>query len=351
MNGRPKHMWWVAGGRWVYIFVWGWLLGAVLTACGSSEEIVVKTADGVEISARDIDANPLALLPPGALVLANVQPQELFQSQLGARFVQLAKSQFPLPPGAQFEPQRDLDRLLVGAYSIQGVDLAGVAVGRFNVEAIADAARRSEITPLGVPLVRVKYSHWEFYVAGNVGFCPLTSRTALFGNEVGMRRALDRLERGELSVQQENDLVTLVERPGAPLAIGASNSDAGLNALARYVPLVRPMRMARVVANLQPPGVNIAGTLTFDDAQTAEQARLEMNQAYAALQTLTTVGAVFGLDLPVRNYEASVLKTSLQVTIAAEVAAAVTLLNMLDTVLLARRSNAHTSPPFNSGPN
>src|SRR5690606_28199012 len=75
-----------------------------LTACGSSKEIVVKTADGVEIAAKDIDANPLSLLPGGALLLANVQPKELFQSSLGGRFRNLAAKQFPLPPSAQFEP-------------------------------------------------------------------------------------------------------------------------------------------------------------------------------------------------------------------------------------------------------
>lgn len=321
-----------------------------LTACGSSKEIVVKTADGVEITAKDIDANPLSLLPGGALLLANVQPKELFQSSLGGRFRNLAAKQFPLPPSAQFEPERDLERLLIGAYSMQGLDLAGVAVGNFNPEAIAEAARRGEMTPLGAPLVRVSYSHWEFYVAANLGFCVLTPRTVLFGNEIGMRRALDRLERGEIQVQQEPDLVALLERPGAPIAVGASNADGSLDVLAQRVPSAKEFTMARVVANLQPPGLNVAGTLTFTDAPSAERARNGIDDASRALQTLSTVGALLGLDMPIRKYESRVLDSSVQVTLGADSAVAIALMDAMDALLSAHAAAAHGSSHFSYAP-
>jgi hypothetical protein len=47
--------------------------------CGS-EEVVVKTADGVELSAKDIDNNPLALLPGGSLGTFSIDAPKLFQS-------------------------------------------------------------------------------------------------------------------------------------------------------------------------------------------------------------------------------------------------------------------------------
>lgn len=305
---------------------------AVGVAC-TSEEVVIKTATGVELAAADIDAEPLALVPPGSVALVNLQAKELFQSTLGQRFLELARSQFPLPVSVHFEPQRDLERLLIGVYSASGVDFSGVAVGHFDVQAIQNAAAKSEITPLGTPLVAVRYSNWEFYVSANVGFCVLTPKTVIFGNEVGIRRALDRLERGELRVQQVPEVEALMRNPGAPIALGASNADAALDALIQKTPLAANLRLARVVANLLPPGMNVAGTFTFADVESAQLAKQRIDQTLATFDSAGSVAALFGLSKPMQSYQTNLVELSVQVTIATETQVAESLLAGLNGLL------------------
>lgn len=314
-------------------------LGLGASAC-SSEEVIVKTTSGVELKAADIDAEPLALIPPGALAVANLQPKDLFVSTLGHRFLALAQSQFPLPPSANFEPQRDLERLIVGVYSAAGVDFSGVAVGRFDVAAIKAAADKSELTPLGTPLVPVRYSQWDFYVSANIGFCVLTPKTVLFGNEVGIRRALDRLERGDLRVSQDADVETLMRNPGAPIALGGSNSDPALGALLQRTPLGSNLRVARIVANLQPPGLNVAGTFTFVDATSAESARSGFEQLFSALRGLDAVGALFGVQPSNVQHQTQLVETSVQVSVATETQVAERLLTGLNEFLPRRSPSA-----------
>jgi hypothetical protein len=316
----------------------GLVVAALAVGC-SSEEIIVKTAAGTELKAADIDADPLALLPPNSLALLNLDPKQLFQSSLGRQFLLLAQSQMPLPPSAQFEPQRDLDRLLVGFYSAAGADFAGVAVGKFDVAAIKAAAARSEATPLGTPMVAVRYSQWEFYVSANLGFCVLTPKTVLFGNEVGIRRALDRLERGDLRVEQAADVEALMRTPGAPIALGASNADAALDSLIQRTPLATNLRMARVVANLEPPGFNVAGTFTFADASSAQVAKERFEQTLATVDNLGAVGAWFGAQKPIQSHQTNLLDASVQVSIAAETQVAESLLAGLNGLLPKRAAS------------
>lgn len=317
------------------------LAALILAAQGcSSEEIIVKTAAGTELRAADIDADPLALVPSRALAIVNLDAKELFQSSLGQRFVTLAQSQLPLPPSAQFDPQRDLQRLLIGFYASSGADFAGVAVGKFDVAAIKAAAAKSEVTPLGTPLVAVRYAQWDFYVSANLGFCVLTPKTALFGNEVGIRRALDRLERGDLRVDQATDIEALMRNPGAPIAVGASNEDAALDALIQRTPLATNLKIARVVGNLQAPGLNLAGTFTFGDAASAQVARDRFEQTFATFDTLGAVGVWFGAQKPVQTHQTNVVETSLQVSVASETQVAESLLAGLNGLLPARQAGA-----------
>jgi hypothetical protein len=303
----------------------------LLNAC-SGEEIIVKTADGQELSAADIDKEPLSLLPPG-LAVANVSTLELFNSSLGNQLVALAESQLPIPASANFNPRRDLKRLFVAVYSAAGVDFAGVAVGKFDPKAIEAAAARSEVTPLGTPLVTVKYSKWTFYVSANLGFCVLTPNTVLFGNEVGIRRALDRLERGDLTIQLHPDVEALLRTPGAPIAIGATNLNGELDPFVQKTPLAANIRVVRAIADLKEPGSNFAGTFTYADESAAAAAKEGIDQTFTTLDSLSTVGALFGLRKPVRSYATELKETSVQVAVSSDTVTAEMLLSMLNGLL------------------
>ena len=301
----------------------------VLGGC-SREEVIVKTADGVELVARDIDADPLALMPGGAVLVANVQTREVLQTAVAERMAQLMNQHMPIPASANFVPERDLERLVVGLYSLQGVDFAGVAQGRFDRDAIAAAAREAKVTPLGTPLVRVEYSNWEFYVSANVGFAVLTPNTLLFGNETGMRRALDRLERGELRVDLPPLLEALLRQPGAPVALGSDlEHDPQVQALGEQMTFLKGLKLARVVANFDPPGMHFAGTFTYPSEEQAEQA---LQSARSLHKTVTAVGVVakaIGIRQPLQQFEASRTTSSIQATAAIDSQATAALLDLL----------------------
>lgn len=325
---RKRALW----GGWGRAFSALVLAGTVLSAGCASEEIIVKTADGHKLSAADIDKDPLALMPPGLAVMSLATP-ELFASRLGNQLVALAESQLPVPASANFNPRRDLERVLVAVYSAAGVDFAGVAVGRFDINAIDAAASRAEVTPLGTPLVTVEYSQWKFYVSANIGFCVLTPRTVLFGNEVGIRRALDRLERGDLTLQLHPDVEALLRSPGAPIAVGASNSNGELDPFIAKTPLASDIRVVRAIANLDDPGLNFAGTFTYADETAAAVAKQRVDQTFATLDSLSTVGALFGLQKPVRTFGSEVKQTSVQVTVSSDTHATEMLLGMLNQLV------------------
>ena len=64
----------------------------------------------------------------------------------------------PLGPEANFDPKRDIKRVILGLYSLQGADVAVVIQGTFDPDAIRSAASRGAMTPLGVPLTRLEYA-------------------------------------------------------------------------------------------------------------------------------------------------------------------------------------------------
>jgi hypothetical protein len=309
---------------------WSALCLASLLAFGacSSEEVIVKTADGVELSAKDIDNNPLALLPGGSLGTFSIDAPKLFASSAGARLLQITRARLPVPESAGFVPERDLSTVLLGLYSFQGADFMGVATGNFNPEAIEAAAKGTQLTPLGTPLVRVEYAGRVFYVSGNIGFVVLTPHTVLFGNETGIRRGLDRLEAGRVKVELAPQIESFMRAPGAPFAFGSdAEYDPQVSAFTSQLPFLKGMSMMRAVGNFDPPGVNIAGTLTYKDAAQAEQGAAQLQSLQQNLAAYGFLASVIGLAQPIQQLQVTRVESSLQTSIALDGNAAAGLLN------------------------
>ncbi|HEX6765496.1 MAG TPA: hypothetical protein VF103_08470, partial [Polyangiaceae bacterium] len=162
---------------------------ALVGACAGHDDVIVKTGADKKVSDAQIDAEPVALLPGSAVAVAYVDARKLFASPFGARVLGVAERRMPLPASAGFDPKRDLEALWIGLYSMQGADVAGVAIGTFDRQKIEAAADGTQKTPLGIPVTKTTYSGHALYVAGDTGFTVLTSKVALFGNDVGVRRA------------------------------------------------------------------------------------------------------------------------------------------------------------------
>jgi hypothetical protein len=308
---------------------------AATTGCGGGEDIIIKTSEGAGLTAADIDREPLALLPGGAGLVGTLDAPALFASPMGARLLALLEARLPVPPSAGFEPRRDLDRLYVGLYSFQGVDFAGVAVGRFNQKAIEEAANGTQVTPLGSPLVRVEYAGRVFYVSANVGFVVLTDRTVVYGNETGIRRVLDRIEAGRVKNELTPEVDALMRQPGAPVAFGtALGANAVSDAVSAQQPFLRDLVMARVIGDFASPGMNAAATLTYENAEAALVARDSLQSTAQNLSTLgSLLGFVTGQAPPLRGFQATASGKSVQATAAFDATVADHLLGLASAVL------------------
>jgi hypothetical protein len=283
--------------RWALLFA-----ALAFFSCSKSEEVIIKTAAGRNLTAIDLDRDPIALLPDGPVAVLSVDAQAQFRSAFGQRLKQIVESRLPVPPSANFVPERDLDRTFVGIYSMQGVDFAGVALGRFNPAAIQQAADGTVNTPLGSPLVRSDYGGRQMYVSANVGFVVLTERVVLFGNETGMRRALDRIQSGHL----ENRIPPWIEQffqtqQGPVVAAMDLTSRPEVAAGARGIPGAQGLTTATAVGNFESPGMNLGGRLSYSDADHAARGAQAILALRQRIQSYSWLTSLMGLGDPIQS--------------------------------------------------
>lgn len=281
---------------------------AAAGGCGGDANLVPVAPRAIDLAM--IDRDPLALLPSGAVGLAGGDARQLFATNLGNDVDQIVRELVPIGPESNFEARRDVDRVTAGFYAMSGVDMCAVVEGRFDAAAIERAAEAKKVMPSGKAIVKTRYAEQSLYTVGNLGFTVLTPRTMLSGNEVGMRRALDRLryhqeragDPGGLERAVPAWMVEVVETRNASFAFAGdlSESSAG-SAASETVPYIAGVQRARVLGNFQQPGVNVAGTLTYKDEQSAANGGTtiknlsDMGQLAGILTTLaygTTIPAV-----------------------------------------------------------
>jgi hypothetical protein len=282
----------------------GLLLGGSGFSCKHNDgDSVVVTGEGARLSSEAIDHDPLALLPSKPVVLGVIDVPAFLSSPLGNEINRLAAKYVPLGQETGFVLQRDLQKMVGGAYSLAGVDVVAVAQGNFNPDLIRSAVERNVMTPGGVPLVHSKYAGNDVFTAGNVGFTVVTHHTMLLGNETGMRRALDRIRDNHLVREVPEWMTKLIETPRAATVLaGDVASEPRIAAAARMAPFLGGLSSFRLVGNFQPPGVNVAGTLTYADAQSAATGANAL-RGLAQMSAIAGVLAIFGLAAPLQNLQ------------------------------------------------
>jgi hypothetical protein len=273
-------------------------------ACKHNEgDSVVVTGEGVRLSSEAIDKDPLALLPANPVVLGWVDAQAFYGSQFGGEVNRVAAKYLPIGDQAGFVPKRDLKKLVGGAYSLAGADFVMVAQGDFNADRIRSAADQHATTPSGVPLVHSKYAGNDLFTAGNVGFTVVTQHTMLIGNETGMRRALDRIRDNRLKREVPDWMTKLMENPQASMVLaGDVTGQPQAAAMSKTAPFLNGLSNFRILGNFQPPGVNLAGTLSYPDA-TSAAAGANSLRGLGQMASLMNVLAIFGLSSPLQNLQ------------------------------------------------
>ena len=312
-----------------------WLVAAVLLGCSHTPDVIVQTGAGQEASVVDIDKEPLALLPGGAVGVASIDATALVASPFGTRLLSLLNLRLPVPPSAGFDPAHDLTRLYFGLYSMQGADLSGVALGKFDKAKIEAAVNGVEKTPQGVPIAKRRYAGRTLYTASGFGFCLLTDRTALFGNDTGIRRALDRVREGRVRRQTRPWMDKLLDdEKAAPIVAGADlRAQAIPEAASNNLKFLSGLETLAFVGNFKAPGVNLAGTFVYRDEAGAAQGAANVQALAGQLATYGTLMAIAGFPQPVRQLQAEAKGSQAAFVAGLDSAALITLMDKLPDYL------------------
>lgn len=305
--------------------------------CGRKDDVVVKTGADKKLTTAQIDADPIPLLPGGAIGMVYVDARALFASRFGDKLLGVVQRRTPLPASAGFEPRQHLEKLWLGFYSMQGADAAGVAVGTYDRERIEAAADGTQQTPLGVPVTKTRYAGRTLYAAGSVGFSVLTARTALVGNDTGMRRALDRIEEGRARRQIPAYMDRLLSTQNAPLVAGADFTSHPLpDATRRELPFLDGVETLALVGNFEEPGLNLAGTLTYSEPAAAERGAVNLVNLRVTLERYAPFLALVGIAQPIRKLEAQPKQSEVSFVVGVDGVAVAALLEKFQDFVMPR---------------
>ena len=277
--------------------------------CGGNKPDVV--APSTEALAEDA----LALLPGNAMGVGTVDARAFFGSHtFGADLAKLVEKYVPIGAESDFQASRDVDRVTFGSYSYQGIDVAAIVIGRFNGAKIRQVAAAQSPTKGGAPLVTSQYTGRDVYTVGNIGFTLLSDKRAIVGTEQGIRRVLERIKDKRVKRDIAPWMISVLETPGAALAVAGDFATQPMPPdAARQIPLpfMHGLKAARAVATFK-DGVQIAGSLTYPDAASADTASASVKQAANLSKWL----AVFGIK--VQNIDVKVEKTDVQVSLGVD---------------------------------
>jgi hypothetical protein len=291
-------------------------LALLQLSCGKGPEVILRSAAGAAVSAADIDRDPLQLLPPGSIAWFHLDVASSAQSDLGQYVLSDLEARFPMPDQAGFSLRRDVTQLNLAAYSLQGVDFAGVALGSFDAAKIAAAAVEYKGGPLAPQLTKSEYAGRTLFTAQNVGFSILTAHTALFGNDVGMRRCLDRIADARVADDLPAWVKELLGTPNASFSFGGDLSGNAVTAtLPRRLALLEGASQLRVVGNFTPPGVNLAGTIQHANPTAAGHSATALREVGGSVNVYAQL---LGLGRPIRKLETQAVGNDAQLVIAVE---------------------------------
>jgi hypothetical protein len=199
--------------------------------------------------------------------------------------------------------QRDLKKVVGGVYSLAGADVVAVAQGDFNPELIRSAVEKRAAGPSAFPIVQSKYAGNDIYTTNNVGFTVVTKHTILVGNETGMRRALDRIRDNRVRREVPEWMTKLMDNPQASTVLaGDVAGQPQVAAMAKMAPFLNGLSNFRILGNFQPPGLNLAGTLSYPDP-TSAAAGANALRSVGQMATWMNVLAFIGLSSPLQSLQ------------------------------------------------
>jgi hypothetical protein len=269
-------------GSFAFFAVAAWLL----VSCAGSETGAGPRAP-LQVTEEQLDGDPLLLLPPGPILALTFDARAFYEGRsFGADLGLVAEKLLPLATEAGFSPSRDVDRVVVGSYAMQGADVVAVVRGRFDGAQMVRAAAGA--------LVSTPYADRQMYTVSTFGFTVLTPHTFLMGTAAGLRRALDRIHDGRVKMDLPPWAIEALETKGAAFAFAGDFGGAPLSGLQGLPlpPWVGGVKTIRGFGDFHDPGVNVQGTVAFNDPPHASAGADAMRQLGALINTVAIAGVV-----------------------------------------------------------
>jgi hypothetical protein len=269
-----------------------------------------------ELTADQIDADPMALLPASPVAVANVDARAFYASgTLGAQLASVSEKVIPLGDDAGFNASRDVDRVVAATYSSQGADVVAVVSGRFD-EAKIEAAAQAQAAKGASAIAESEYAGHHVFTVNGTGFTILTPKTALAGTQAAMRRALDRVQDGKNKREIAQWMQDTLATPSAAAAIAVDFTQPLTSAAVGsfQISFVKGLKTVRAVADFKPPGMHLAGTLTYVDAASAASASSGMKAA----ATMESLVAMTGLAPKLHDVSVSANAADVEVSLAVD---------------------------------
>ncbi len=261
-----------------------------VVGCSSARGAVV-TFEGTSVDVETIDKDAWALLPPGMVGVMAFSAHDVLATPLGARVDAMVAKAVPAAYEAGLIPTQVVTRVTGASYASQGADGVGVlttSLGpEFEQKLGASAMQRT--TYVGRPV----------YVQGKVALTVLTQKTMLMGTETSVRRALEKLARGDLTRAMPAWMTEIQGGDDAHLALASDfEHHAVAGSLVHQLPFLKGIRTATVLSKYAPPNVHLVGTLNYEsegDRQSGAEFLRSVDKR-GLLETLVLAAA--GLSIP-----------------------------------------------------
>lgn len=281
-------------------------LSSVLTGCpGEKPDTKVPEPE------QSLD-DAYALLPGSAIAVGTVDARAFFANpHAGNDIAKMVEKFMPIGTEAGFSVGRDVDRIVFGSYSYQGIDVSAIVVGRFDSAKIKQVAASQSPTKAGVPLVVSSYAGRDVYTVNNVGFTLLSDTKAIVGTENGIRRVLDRIKDRRVKRDLAGWMIGTLDTAGAAFAVAADFASQPMPAEAiQQVPkeLTTGLKAMRAVGQFK-DGVQVAGSLTYAEPTNAEQSAEVIKKTASYSRLLAFIG------IQIKNFDVKVEKNDVQVTV------------------------------------
>lgn len=295
------------------VFSLGLGLALLVGGCASKQEHIVDAAAGRRAESVVIDRDSWGLFPAGALVWGQVDIQALSQAEFGGAILERAQRGVPLSRGAGIDWARDVETAHFAVYASARGDVATVLKGRFDAEKLRSAITKDPVTSSGEPISISKFAGAEVIHAGAWSLSILTSRTLAVGTEIGVRRILERVEEGRVARVLPQWFEKMLQTAGGRVHLGVDLDAQPVPATIRSeLDFLAGIRGARLIGNFESPGLNVAGTLSYDSRERAEFARGRIDSSVTSLERATWLLTILKVPRPIRRFESSVAGQTVQ---------------------------------------